>query len=242
MTTLDNPVTIAVEGSARIVRGVLLPYNDPALIAERDADGKLIVYREVWDRDSTVLPSTMVPLLQSHDESRPIGKITKLWHDDHGLQLEAELVGSGSEIESVREKVGHGVMAGLSVGFYSDATGDQWFPADKPDGTPIVLRRGARVREASLCVWPAFKNAKVVAIRNRTEQQRWSDEILAEHRAKKERERAELDQFIATQRAERQRRHDESERIKAESAQLLRESRALSAAIAKRSPQTRSYW
>lgn len=242
MTVLDAPITVAVEGTAKILRGVAVPYGKPTVVGDRDPSGNVVVYRERFDKHSVAaIPRTMIPLLQSHDETRPIGKVTSMWHADTGLQLEAELVGSSSEIESVREKVGHGVMSSLSIGFYSDPSLDVWEQATTPGALPSVTRRGVKIRECSLVIWPAYPQARITALRNRTERQLESDKIIGEHRARKEAERAELDRFIAEQRAERQRRHEESERIKAAAAELLQESKRLSAEIAQR-PQRRNYW
>ncbi|HKE72472.1 MAG TPA: HK97 family phage prohead protease [Acidimicrobiales bacterium] len=216
MTALDTAVTITVEGSAKILRGTLVPYGRPALIADRDGAGKLMIYRERWDADSAAIPTELVPLLQTHDDSRPIGKVTRLWSDASGLQLEAELVGSSSEIDGLRERIGHGVLTGLSVGFFSDGTADQWEAASRPGGVPTVLRRRAQVREASLCVWPAYDKARVTALRNRTEQQAASDQLVAEHRERRGRERAEVERIVAERRADKERWHLESERLKAE--------------------------
>ena len=75
---------------------------------------------------------------------------------------------------------------------------------------------------------------------NRTENQLKSDRILGEYRARKDAERAEVEQFLAEQRAVRQRRHEESERIKREVAELRQVSDRVDAGIANR--RRRSHW
>ncbi len=74
MTVLDVDSTIRIEGSARIVRGLLVPYSRPTVVADRADDGSVLVCREVFDEQSVILPRHQVPLLVSHDASRPIGR------------------------------------------------------------------------------------------------------------------------------------------------------------------------
>lgn len=227
MTALDDPVTITVEGSARIVRGVLIPYNRPTIVGDRLSDGSTMFYEERFDQASCIMPTTAIPLLQSHDESRPVGKVKRMWHDDSGLQIEAELVGSSNEIDGLRERIGHNLLTGLSVGFICDPKSDDWRQATTPGKLPRVTRRGARIREASLVLWPAYSDARVTAIRNRTEMQRQSDQLIAEYHARKQARQAELMEYVNEVRAQnnirRAEQHARSERVKAEIAQLRKE-------------------
>jgi HK97 family phage prohead protease len=173
---LDTSRTVDVETDGRVLHGTLIPYDRPSLVADRDGDGNVRVYAEKWDDRSTVLPDGPIPLLTSHDETRPVGRIAAggLWHERDGLHIEAALSGSSSEIEGIRARAADGVMAGLSVGFLSGKRDDIWTAPSTAGGVPTVLRRNAILREASLVIWPALSGAGVHRVTART---RVEDEV-----------------------------------------------------------------
>src|SRR3954451_24484990 len=94
-------VLVPVEGSARIVRGLLIPFDRVTVVGDR-LDGQIVVMREVFDRDSVDLDQRLIPLLLSHDPAHPIGRVDRLWPSGRGIEMEATLVGSSQELEGVR--------------------------------------------------------------------------------------------------------------------------------------------
>ncbi len=195
--TLPRPATVDVEGSARILRGLAVPFGVPTVVADRLPDGAILLSRESWDAESFVGLDASVPLLTGHDTTRPLGRIDRMWIGPTGLEIEGTLVGSASELDGTRERVGAGVLAALSIGFINNDRLDRWTKPTSRSGLPSVLRRGARVREISLVLWPAFDGAKVTGIRNRSERQAWSDQVLGEFRQRKAREQAAHDEAQA---------------------------------------------
>lgn len=199
MTVLDMSRTVDVEADGRVLHGVAIPYERPSLVADRGRDGNVRVYAETWDDASMQLPAGPIPLLVSHDETRPCGKVGTgaLWHERDGLHVEARLSGSSSEVEGIVARCRDQIMAGLSVGFLGGGRDDIWTAPATPGGVPGVRRRGAMLRELSLVVWPALTGAgvhRVTALtrteaelterlrREREEQHRRSEAFLAAHR------------------------------------------------------------
>jgi HK97 family phage prohead protease len=178
-------VLVPVEGSARIVRGLLIPFDRVTVVGDR-IDGHLVVMREVFDAQSVDLDDRLIPLLLAHDDAHPIGRVDRLWQSGRGVEMEATLVGSSQELDGVRERAGHGVMSGLSIAFRSDDRRDVWTAPTYEGGLPLVRRRGVRIREASLVTFPAYDVARIDTIRNRTEHQLESDTIIADFRARRE--------------------------------------------------------
>ncbi len=48
------------------------------------------------------------PLLNSHDDSRPVGRIRLSRSTGHGLEIEADLVGGDDELEGIRRRLAAG--------------------------------------------------------------------------------------------------------------------------------------
>lgn len=183
----DETRVIEVEQDGTVVFGKLVPFDVPSIVASHSPSGKLIVYREVWDRHSLTLPSGPVPLLQSHKDDHPIGRIAAggLWIEPDGVMIEARLSGSASELEGIRNRVRDDVMAGLSIGFIGDKSADVWSAPTTAGGLPTVLRRGATIREGSLVVWPALTGAAVSRVATRTRAQSDSDLLLTKIRVER---------------------------------------------------------
>jgi HK97 family phage prohead protease len=185
---------VAVEASAKIVRGLAVPFNRPALVADLRDDAKgYEISREVFDDLSLLMPADL-PLLIHHDETRPVGRITRTWSSDAGLEVEGELIGGAAALDDLREKIGAGLQSSLSIGFVSDPRRDVWTAGKTKGEPPTVRRRGARLREVSLCIRGSYGEARVYRISNRTERQvawrREQDAIEAEQRRQKAQRRA----------------------------------------------------
>jgi phage head maturation protease len=84
------------------------------------------------------------------------------------VEVEAELLGSNEELESIRRRAGGGILAALSVGFVPNRSADVWHKPDARSGLPHVVRRGVEIREVSLVLWPAYDRARVTGIYART--------------------------------------------------------------------------
>ena len=160
---------VQIEEGGRILRGLALPYGEVTFVLGPGRRGEKVAHGEVFDHESLVDVGAMYgrPLLLSHDESRPIGRILSTRSTEKGLEIEAELLGSDEELASIRAKAQGGVLSSMSVGFRPNRKLDKWQPPDA-SGLPWVLRRGAEVREISVCLWPAFDSAKVLSIMQRT--------------------------------------------------------------------------
>ena len=146
-----------------------MPYGELAYVLGPGRRGEQIAHAEIFDQESVMDVGAMFgrPLLLAHDDSRPIGRILSTRSSERGLEIEAELLGSDEELSSLRAKAQGGVLSSLSIGFRPNRKLDKWEPPDE-SGLPRVLRRGAEVKEISLCVWPAFDSAKVLSIMQRT--------------------------------------------------------------------------
>ena len=160
---------VQIEEGGRILRGLALPYGQTTYVLGPGRRGEKVAHGEVFDADSLVDVGAMYgrPLLLAHDESRPIGRILATRSTERGLEVEAELLGSDEELTSIRAKAQGGVLSSMSVGFRPNRKLDKWQPPDA-SGLPWVLRRGAEVREISVCLWPAYDSAKVLSILART--------------------------------------------------------------------------
>ena len=53
-------------------------------------------------------------------------------------------------------------------------------------------RRGSKIREASLVMWPAYPTAGVTSIRSNTELQQWVDDQMQQRHARSEQVKAEI--------------------------------------------------
>jgi HK97 family phage prohead protease len=188
---------IDVETDGRVLNGIAVPYDRPSLVADAKGPGGAVrIYAEVWDGDSIRLPDGPIPLLTSHDESRPVGRIGHggLWHERDGLHVEATLSGSASEVDGIIARARDGVMGGLSVGFLGGGRADVWTSPSTPGGVPTVLRRNAQLRELSLVVWPALAGAQVHRVSAYT---RGGAELAERLRREREEQHSRSQAFIA---------------------------------------------
>jgi HK97 family phage prohead protease len=179
---------VTIEDGGRILRALALPYNEEAFVIGPGKHGQAIAHREKFDAESIAHVGAMYgrPILMSHDETRPIGRILSTQSTERGLEVTGELIGADVELESIRKRAAGGILSHVSIGFIPNRRLDRW---EKPDGSglPLVRRRGAVVREISVVLWPAYDNAKIIAITQRTAaaaaRKESSDRMIAEMQA-----------------------------------------------------------
>jgi HK97 family phage prohead protease len=161
---------VAVEEDGAILRGVAVPFRRHAVVLGPGKHGAgLVAHKETFDSESIVGVGALAgtPFLIGHDVNRPHGAIQSSRSTERGLEVEVRLLGSDSELQSFRRRAEGGVLSGLSIGFVPNRRADIWQPPDET-GLPTVLRRGARLRELSAVVFPAFEDARVMGITVRT--------------------------------------------------------------------------
>jgi HK97 family phage prohead protease len=170
MSTGNGLSQVAVEEDGAILRGVAVPFRRQAVVLGPGKRGAgLVAHKETFDAESILGVGALAgtPFLIGHDVNRPHGAIQSSRSTDRGLEVEVRLMGSDSELQSFRRRAEGGVLSGLSIGFVPSRKRDIWLPPDET-GLPTVLRRGARLRELSAVVFPAFEDARVVGITVRT--------------------------------------------------------------------------
>ena len=154
--TFDVELRATSEG--RTIEGLAAPFNSPAEI--RDAFG---TYTE------TILPGAFtrtiqdragkIKLLASHDrQSFPLGNIPRLWEDQTGLRMEAQVANTtagNDALTLIRENVANG----LSIGF--NVVRQTW----NEDYTARDISE-IRLAEISLVAEPAYADAGVTGVRD----------------------------------------------------------------------------
>jgi HK97 family phage prohead protease len=161
--------TVEIEDGGRILRAIAVPYGAETVVIGPDKRGAPLAHRELFDGESIRDVGALFgkPLLVGHDQTRPTGRVLSSRSTGRGLEIEAELLGSDQELESIRRRAAGGVLSHLSIGFLPNPKRDEWHKPDR-SGLPLVLRRGVTVREISLVLWPAFDGARVLGIHART--------------------------------------------------------------------------
>jgi phage head maturation protease len=200
-------MSVAVAAEPSILAMRLVPFGAPQMVADVFAD-RTVVYFEQFDANSFDNPPARLPLLNSHLSANPIGWVERMAMRADGLDGEARLVGSPGEIANLRALIADDLLAGVSIGFAPNLKRDVWTKAGSNDRPPTVLRRGVRLREASLVLEAAYPSAKVTEIRAYTEAEakrrddhRRVDEefraMKAERRAKSREFLADMQRFVA---------------------------------------------
>lgn len=146
------------DAGERIIEGVAVPYNDPTEIYERGA--------LFWEQfapgafsQSIAKRGSRVPLLLHHDDRQlPVGKTVELVEAPEALRVVARVSDTAAGNDALT-LVHDGVLDGLSVGFYS--LGERW----NTERTERTVTR-AELRELSLVNFPAYDNARVLAVRS----------------------------------------------------------------------------
>jgi HK97 family phage prohead protease len=164
------PQTVEVEEGGRFLRGVAVPYGEQIFMISPGRRGERVAHTETFDAQSVLGIGSMYqkPMLISHDPTRPTGRILASRSTQLGVEVEAELLGSDQELQSIRARAAGGVLAALSVGFVPNHAADVWHKPDARSGLPHVVRRGVEIREVSLVLWPAYDRARVTGIYART--------------------------------------------------------------------------
>ncbi len=209
-------VLLNVDPGGAVFRGLAVPFGRSALIV--DKDGKLIA--EQFDQTSIRKLPQNIPLLVGHRRDEPpAGVITSSGLSSFGLGIEGKLVGGDSEIEGWRRRFAEGIMAALSIGFVAEGR-QEWRLPERRGAPPLCIRRNVEVVEASLVQWPAYADAAVVSINERTAQHQREHEIAME--------------MLAEYKARQARAHEESRRTIAETTEFLARTAAWDAARKRR--------
>lgn len=177
---------LKVEDGGAVLRGVALPFNEPAIVS--GPKGSLV--QEVMDQKSVEKIAENLPLLVGHDRARPpAGLVRTARISSRGVLIEAELVGSDDELEGWRRRFRQGLSAGLSVGFTRDRDRDLYEKPSRSGGFPVLRPRGVTIHEISIVQWPAYPSAGVISLslRNALDQDRHerSERIIDEWNMKK---------------------------------------------------------
>jgi len=116
-----------------------------------------------------------IKLLWQHRNDEPIGLITKLVEDSHGLYVEAKLlldVARGREAYSLLKT---GAMKGLSIGFIVKK-----YERDAKTGSRVIYE--ADLWEISLVTFPANEKAQVISLKsNNVDDELWALENSIEN-------------------------------------------------------------
>lgn len=143
----------------RIIEGIAVPYNSPTtiyengmLFEEQFAPGAF--KRFVARRDARL------PILLHHQRrSLPVGKAISMRDTDSGLYIAAR-ISDTTDGNDALTLLRDGVLDGLSIAFYTERNGDKW-SSDMSQRTVVE----AYAEECSLCNFPAYDSARVLAVR-----------------------------------------------------------------------------
>lgn len=150
-----------VRTDGRTVAGIAVPFDVPADIT--DTQG---TYRETFRGGSFARTieqrGSRVKALAQHDRRRmPLGRASLLREDASGLYVELRISKTGDGDE-VLELARDGALDGLSIGFRP--VEDRW-NAHRTE----VERLAVRLDEVSLVAFPAYDDARVLAVRHSPE-------------------------------------------------------------------------
>jgi HK97 family phage prohead protease len=109
-----------------------------------------------------------VPLLAHHaHRALPIGRSTSLVETDDGLEAAFHLTAGVDEADRVLALVLDDALSGLSIGFEPVqervTRGSERVP---PSDLELVERTEVRLREVSVCNFPAFETAQIAGVRD----------------------------------------------------------------------------
>lgn len=115
-----------------------------------------------WDKSIERFNSgEVIPVLWSHDRSKPIGKCTELRSDEKGLWAHGKLTMEDPQAKTAYAHMKDESVLGLSVGFEMD------FDALEYDqGLDAYGIADADLMEYSVVVFPANKNAKITQVKS----------------------------------------------------------------------------
>ena len=147
-------LSIRADREGRTVTGIVVPFDVEARVSDGGQP-----YRERFRRGAFARTiqhrGDKVKLLMQHDHAEPIGRATLLREDAAGLygEFAVSAVPSGDQaLELVRD----GVIDSFSVGFS---------PVRAERDGDVTVRTEVALREASLVTFPAYDDARVLALR-----------------------------------------------------------------------------
>jgi hypothetical protein len=146
-----SPIALELREDGRTLTGTVMPYNTEARIGSYTETFRPGAFQDA--------DPSQVPLLAVHDrEQLPIGRALTLTDGPTGL--DAELRVSKTTLgDEVLELVRDGAATGLSVGF--QPVEDAWNATRSR-----VERIKARLVEISITAFPAYNDARILAVRS----------------------------------------------------------------------------
>ncbi|MCC0809056.1 HK97 family phage prohead protease [Methylobacterium sp. W2] len=147
-TALDD---VEVAADTRTIKGYASVFGDV------DSYGDTIVkgaYSATIKANKTGLP-----MLWQHNTDNLIGRWTSLKEDDKGLIVEGRLTPGHSMAEDVYASLKNGDVDGMSIGFSIPAGG----ASERGDGVRVLKK--IDLREVSVVVMPADRNALISAVK-----------------------------------------------------------------------------
>lgn len=147
-------------GDGRTIVGRAVPYGVPTEVSD---DGGASTYREMFMRGSFSRAGRApqrVLLTGEHDDGSltTIGQAVELHEDDDGLYGSWRVV-AGAIGDHHLALVHEGILRGLSV--------DAVVLGRRYERDGVVIRRSCHLRAVGLCREPAYREAEVLAVRNR---------------------------------------------------------------------------
>lgn len=150
---------LTIRSDGRTVTGLAVPFDTPTDIRE-GTSSYVEVFRRGAFRRTIEQAAHKVKLLANHDGRRlPLGAATLMREDDAGLYLEAR-VSQTRDGDEALELIRDGALDSLSVGFSPIRDREGFTTAGR-----IVERLEVRLREVSLVAFPAFEDARILAVR-----------------------------------------------------------------------------
>lgn len=158
--TLFRDFTPEVDPEARTFSGVLVPWNEPAEV--RDKDGK--AYREAFARGSFE-PTAGQPVYWHHEYrddpyAFPVGKVTEVRDEDDGLHIAGKLAET-SKAADLHALMRDGIVTSLSAGFE---------PIEQENRSGVLVRTKAALAEVSVTPRGAYPGAVVTEVRSITDE------------------------------------------------------------------------
>ena len=152
--TFAGDLTVRADGTGRTIAGIVVPFDVEARVSDGGRP-----YTERFRRGSFARTikhrGDRVKLLMQHDSAEPIGKAVELREDATGLYGEFR-VSSVPTGDQALELVRDGVLDSFSVGFA---------PIQHEQDGDVTVRTEVALREASLVTFPAYEDARVLAVR-----------------------------------------------------------------------------
>lgn len=153
--TRAYPTDLEVRSEARTIIGIAVPFD-----VEADVGRFVEVFRRGAFARTISERGDKVKLLALHDGTSrlPVGRATVLREDTAGLYAEFR-VSRTTQGDEVLALVGDGALDALSIGF--SPVRDTW-----DAGHAKVERHEVRLHEVSVVAFGAYKDARIVAVRN----------------------------------------------------------------------------